>query len=54
MSVMYEPMVKGITNGRPTGQAGWAAFWRVGGDVVDPDAFRLLQLNSTVAYTALA
>lgn len=53
MSVMYEPMVKG-SNQRPTGQAGWFAFWRVGSDVVDPDAFRLLQLNTTAAFTARA
>jgi HK97 family phage major capsid protein len=54
MSIMYEPMVKSTGNGRPTGQAGWFAFWRVGADVVDPDAFRLLQLNTAVAITALA
>jgi HK97 family phage major capsid protein len=53
MSIMYEPMVKSTGNGRPTGQAGWFAFWRVGADVTDVDAFRLLQLNSTVAITAL-
>jgi len=53
MSVMYEPMVKG-TNGRPSGQGGWFAFWRVGSDVVDPAAFRLLQLNTVAAATALA
>jgi HK97 family phage major capsid protein len=53
MSVMYEPMVKG-TNGRPSGQGGWFAFWRVGSDVVDPAAFRLLQLNEVAAATALA
>jgi HK97 family phage major capsid protein len=54
MSVMYEPMVKSTGNGRPTGQAGWFAFWRVGADVVDADAFRLLQLNQVAAATALA
>lgn len=54
MSIMYEPMVKSTGNGRPTGQAGWFAFWRVGADVVDVDAFRLLQLNQVAAATALA
>lgn len=54
MSVMYDPMVKSTGNGRPTGQGGWYAFWRVGADVVDPDAFRLLQLNQVAAATALA
>lgn len=54
MSVMYEPMVKSTGNGRPTGQAGWFAFWRVGADTVDPDAFRVLQLNQVAAATALA
>lgn len=53
MSVMYEPMVKSTGNGRPTGQAGWFAFWRVGADVVDADAFRVLQLNQVAAATAL-
>lgn len=52
MAVMYDPIVKG-TNGRPTGQGGWFAFWRVGADVVDASAFRLLQLNTVAANTAL-
>lgn len=52
MAVMYDPIVKG-TNGRPTGQGGWFAFWRVGADVVDAGAFRLLQLNQVAAATAL-
>jgi HK97 family phage major capsid protein len=41
MSVLYEPMVKGATQ-RPTGQAGWFAFWRVSSDVTTPQAFRAL------------
>jgi HK97 family phage major capsid protein len=53
MSVLYEPMVKSTNANRPTGQAGWFAFWRVGADVVDPDAFRLLQLHTTPGFTAL-
>jgi HK97 family phage major capsid protein len=54
MSVIYDPIVKSTGNGRPTGQAGWYAFWRVGADVVDASAFRLLQLNTVAAATALA
>ncbi len=54
MSIMYEPMVKSTNANRPTGQAGWFAFWRIGADCVDPDAFRLLQLHTTPAFTALA
>jgi HK97 family phage major capsid protein len=54
MSVIYDPMVKSTGNGRPTGQGGWYAFWRVGADAVDPSAFRLLQLNQVAAATALA
>lgn len=54
MSVIYDPIVKSTGNGRPTGQAGWYAFWRVGADVVDASAFRLLQLNQVAAATALA
>jgi HK97 family phage major capsid protein len=53
MSVLYEPMVKSTNANRPTGQAGWFAFWRVGADTVDPDAFRLLQLHTSPAFTAL-
>lgn len=53
MSVIYDPMVKSTGNGRPTGQGGWYAFWRVGSDVVDASAFRLLQLNQVAAATAL-
>lgn len=45
MSVMYEPMVKDITTGRPTGQGGWFAFWRVGADALVPGAFRTLKLG---------
>jgi HK97 family phage major capsid protein len=53
MSVLYEPMVKSTNANRPTGQAGWFAFWRVGADAVDPDAFRLLHLHTTPGFTAL-
>lgn len=41
MSVLYEPLTKGA-NQRPTGQAGWFAFWRVGADVSTSAAFRVL------------
>lgn len=44
MTMVYEPLVKG-SNGRPTGEAGWFAYWRVGADVVNPDAFRLLNVT---------
>lgn len=53
MSVIYDPMVKSTGNGRPTGEGGWYAFWRVGADVVDSSAFKLLQLNQVAAATAL-
>lgn len=43
MTVQHEPLVKG-TNQRPTGEMGWFAHWRVGADVVDANAFRLLQV----------
>jgi HK97 family phage major capsid protein len=32
MTLVYDPIVKGVTNQRPTGQAGWFGFWRVGAD----------------------
>ncbi|MGW6743781.1 phage major capsid protein [Streptomyces sp. NPDC055025] len=44
MTMVYEPLVKGA-NGRPNGQAGWFAYWRVGSDVVNADAFRLLNIT---------
>ncbi|WP_320069761.1 phage major capsid protein [Micromonospora sp. RTGN7] len=53
MSVQFDPLLKGA-NGRPNGKAGWFAFWRVGADVVDPDAFRLLQLSNPAVPVALA
>lgn len=43
MSVLYEPLLKG-SNQRPTGQAGWFAFWRVGADVSTASAFRVLTI----------
>lgn len=43
MSVAYNPLVIG-TNRRPTGEVGWAAFWRVGARTVNADAFRMLRL----------
>ncbi len=42
MSVAYNPMVLG-SNRRPTGEVGWAAWWRVGAQTVNADAFRVLQ-----------
>lgn len=54
MTVIYDPLIRSTGNNRPTGQAGWYAFWRVGADVVNADAFRLLQLNQVAAATALA
>ncbi|MFB6950183.1 phage major capsid protein [Streptomyces niveus] len=44
MTMVYEPLVKGAS-GRPTGEAGWFAYWRVSADVVNPDAFRLLNVT---------
>lgn len=52
-SVQYVPVVIGASQ-RPTGQAGWMGYWRVGAEVADPSAFRLLQLNQVAAATALA
>jgi HK97 family phage major capsid protein len=37
------PHLFGATNGRPTGQRGWLAYKRVGGDSVNDNAFRVLQ-----------
>lgn len=42
-SIVYNPLVVG-SNQRPTGQAGWFAFKRVGADVITSNAFKLLKL----------
>lgn len=42
MMVRFIPDVMGA-NGRPLGQSGWFGFWRVGGDLVVPDAVRVLR-----------
>jgi HK97 family phage major capsid protein len=41
-TVEYIPNLFG-TNGRPTGKRGWLTHFRVGADVVNPTAFKLLQ-----------
>jgi HK97 family phage major capsid protein len=41
MTVEFIPMLMGANN-RPTGQRGWFAWARVGGNVVNPAGFRLL------------
>jgi HK97 family phage major capsid protein len=43
MSVAYNPLVIG-SNRRPTGEVGWAAFWRTGARAVAPQAFQGLVL----------
>lgn len=43
LSIAYDPLVKG-SNRRPTGEVGWFAYWRVGGDSVNDNAFRMLRL----------
>ncbi|MGW4102300.1 phage major capsid protein [Streptomyces sp. NPDC004976] len=42
MQVEFLPMLFDVTNNRPTGQRGWFAWARVGADVVNDAAFRLL------------
>jgi HK97 family phage major capsid protein len=43
MSVELVPHLFGTTTNRPTGQRGWFAWARIGGDSVNDAAFRLLQ-----------
>ncbi len=43
LEMAYNPMVLGA-NRRPTGEAGWVAFWRTGCDVITSNAFKLLRL----------
>jgi predicted phage gp36 major capsid-like protein len=51
--MLYDPVIRSTGNNRPTGQAGWFAFWRTGADVADAAQFRLLQRNQIAAATAL-
>ncbi len=44
VQMRYLPVVTDTATGRPTGQAGWFAFWRTGADCLNPAAFRVLQL----------
>lgn len=43
LELVYNPLVLG-SNRRPTGEVAWVAFWRVGGDVLDANAFRMLRV----------
>lgn len=43
LELQFNPMVLG-SNRRPTGEVAWVAFWRVGADAVDANAFRELRL----------
>jgi HK97 family phage major capsid protein len=43
VSMIYEPLVKDTTTGRPTGQAGWYMFWRFGSQVSTANAFRVMK-----------
>ena len=43
MSVELVPHLVDVTNNRPTGQRGWFAWARIGGDSVNDLGFRLLQ-----------
>lgn len=53
MSVVFDQLVKGA-NRRPTGESGYAAFWRVGADVLNVDVLRVLSLHTTATAVALA
>ena len=46
LMVEFVPQVFGTTNGRPTGQRGWVAHWRVGGDSINDTGFRMLQAST--------
>lgn len=43
VEIMYQPMIMGASQ-RPTGQAGWFAFWRTGADVLTSNAFKVLKV----------
>jgi HK97 family phage major capsid protein len=41
-SIELVPLLRDVSTGRPTGQRAFLATARVGGDVIDPNAFRIL------------
>ena len=43
MAVEYIPHLFDTANNLPSGQRGWYAYWRNGSDVLDANAFRVLQ-----------
>ena len=45
MTVLFEPLLQDQATGRPAGQGGWFAYWRVGSDALDPTAFRTLTVQ---------
>lgn len=45
MRVMYEPMVLDQATARPTGQAGWYAFWRNSANLVNASAGKVLNVT---------
>ena len=45
MTIEFIPHLFGTTNGRPTGQRGWFAYYRTGADSVNDAAFRLLNVT---------
>lgn len=42
---LFQQTTAGTGFGRPTGQRGWFAYYRVGSDVVNPAAFRMLNVT---------
>jgi HK97 family phage major capsid protein len=42
---LFQQTTAGTGIGRPTGQRGWFAYYRVGSDVVNPGAFRMLDVT---------
>jgi HK97 family phage major capsid protein len=43
VSLIYEPLIKDPTTGRPQGEAGWFMFWRTSSQVAVPGAFRVMK-----------
>lgn len=46
LSIEFIPHLFATANNLPSGQRGWFAYWRVGADSVNDDAFRLLDVPS--------
>ena len=49
LTMIYNNMIMDTTTGNPLGAGGWVAYWRVGGDLTDPAAVRVIRPFTTTS-----